>query len=102
MLVLQMMLASAGNICFAAVVGFCWWCLDLLLMLVLGGCSYNIAVQQNQTKTVKAETSQKHISPKPFKMEALGPVLGIRNVKMKLWGTPWDPKSVKVGLWAPS
>ena len=49
MLVLRMMLASAGNICFAAVVGFCWWCLDLLLMPVLGGCSDNIAVP-NETK----------------------------------------------------
>ena len=25
-------------------------------------------------------------------MEALGPVLGIRNIKKKLLGTPWDPK----------
>ena len=39
---------SAGNICFAAVVGFCWWCLDLLLMPVLGGCSDNIPVPKKR------------------------------------------------------
>ena len=32
-------------------------------------------------------------------MEALGPVLGIRNVKMELWGTLWDPHTVKMALW---
>ena len=82
----------------------------MLLMPVLGGCSDNIAGQQIKRKLSKqishTNTNKKHIGirklwPKPFKMEALGPVLGIRNVKMKLWGTPWDPKTVKVGLWAP-
>ena len=53
MLVLQMMLASAGNICFAAVVGFCWCGLDLLLMPVLGGCSDNIAVPKKTDKSHK-------------------------------------------------
>ena len=42
------------------IVGFCWWCLDLLLMPVLGGCSDNIAVPKN-TKTVKAKKTHKHI-----------------------------------------
>ena len=88
MLVLKMMLASAGIICFAAVVGFCWWCLDLLLMFVLGGCSDDIVVLKIM-KTVKAKkninTFKKHVGihklwPKSFKKEALGPVLGIRSV----------------------
>ena len=48
---------SAGNICFAAVVGFCWWCLDLFLMPVLGGCSDNIAVP----KKTKQKKTHKHI-----------------------------------------
>ena len=58
---------SAGNICFAAVVGFCWWCLDLLLMPVLGGCSDNIAVPK-KTKTVKAKTTHKHIQKTQWNM----------------------------------
>ena len=55
---------SAGNICFAAVVGFCWWCLDLLLMPVLGGCSDNIAVPKKKTEKQTEKTHkqiQKHI-----------------------------------------
>ena len=60
MLVLQMMLASAGNICVAAVVGFCWWCLDLLLMLVLGGCSDNIAVPKNNENCKSRNITQTH------------------------------------------
>ena len=59
MLVLRMMLASAGNICFAAVVGFCWWCLDLLLMPVLGGCSDNIAVPKNKKNKRITQTNSK-------------------------------------------
>ena len=83
----------------------------MLLMLVLGGCSDNIAVPKNLTKTVKADKSDKHMKkhngiqklwPKSAKITALGPILGTRIVQIKLWGTPWDPKSVKVGLWAPS
>ena len=49
---------SAGNICFAAVVGFCWWCLDLLLMPVLGGCSDNIAVPKKNKKKQKNHTNK--------------------------------------------
>ena len=52
---------SAGNICFAAAVGLCWWCLDLLLMPVLGGCSDNIAVPKKTKKTQKHKHVQKHM-----------------------------------------
>ena len=73
------------------------------------GCSDNIAqkskINTSITNTLQTQ-SNKHLWihklwPKPAKMEPLGPVLGIRIIQMKLWGTPWDPKSVKVGLWAP-
>ena len=47
----------AANICFTAVVDFCWWCLDLLLMLVLGGCRDNIAVP-TKTKKLKNHTNK--------------------------------------------
>ena len=72
---------SADDACFC-------WCLDLLLMFVLGGCSDDIVVLKIM-KTVKAQkninTFKKHVGirklwPKSFKKEALGPVLGIRNV----------------------
>ena len=61
---------SAGNICFAAVVGFCWWCLDLLLMPVLGGCSDNIPVLKKM-KTVKAEKTHKHIQKTRWNLQNL-------------------------------
>ena len=106
MLVLQMMLASAGDICFAAVGGFCWWCLDLLLMLVLGGCSDNIAVQKTRTKTVKAETSHKHIQKTHWNTQIVAQTLqngglGISfrhpyNINEAFWDT-LGPKSHQSG-----
>ena len=88
MLVLQMMLASAGNICFAAVVGFCWWCLDLLLMPVLGGCSDYIAVPK-KTKTVKAEKSHKRIQKTQWNMQSLAQTLQNGSLGASL-GHPYD------------
>ena len=71
----------------------------MLLMFVLGGCSDDIVVQKN-TNTFKKHVGIHKLWPKSFKKEALGPVLGIRSVYMKLLGTPWDPKTVKVGFGA--
>ena len=108
MLVLRMMLASAGNICFAAVVGFHWWCLNLLLMPVLGGCSDNIAVPK-KTKTVKAEKSHEHIQKTQWNMQSLtqtlqngslGASFGHPYRKNKAFGDTLGPKTIKVGLWA--
>ena len=84
MLVLQMMLASAGNICFAAVVGFCWWCLDLLLMPVLGGCSDNIAVPK-KTKTVKSRKVTQTHSKNTWEYAKSNP----NPSKWRPWGQFW-------------
>ena len=87
-----MMLASAGNICFAAVVGFCWWCLDLLLMPVLGGCSDNIAVPK-KTKTVKTEKSHKHIQKTHGNTQSLAQTLQNGSLGASL-GHPYNKNEI--------
>jgi hypothetical protein len=88
---LLMMLAVsgvAGDAGSADDAGFCW-CLDLLLMFVLGGCSDDIVVQKNEkcTSTKKTLTHSKNT----LEYTNCGP----NPSKRKPWGKFWASEAYK-------
>ena len=90
-LVMPMMLAVsgvAGDAGSADDACFCW-CLDLLLMFVLGGCSDDIVVLKIM-KTVKAK---KTLTPSKNTLEYTN--CGPNPSKRKPWGQFWASEACK-------